>query len=162
MFSVDDKKKMLKDLVEVEGFEQYLHTKFPGAKRFSVEGGDASIICLDKVIELSALAGASEAVLGLAHRGRLSTLAKVMQKPYCAIFSEFMGSSAFPSDLDIAGDVKYHMGYSSDKVINENKTIHLSLTPNPSHLEAVNPVVAGKFVQNRTIREKIERQSLEF
>lgn len=144
MFSTDDKKKILKDLVEVEGFEQYLHTKFPGAKRFSIEGGDASIICLDKVIELSALAGASEAVLGMAHRGRLSTLTKVMQKPYCAIFSEFMGSSAFPSDLDIAGDVKYHMGYSSDKVINEHKTIHLSLTPNPSHLEAVNPVVAGK------------------
>ncbi len=144
MFSDDDKKKMLKDLVEVEGFEQYLHTKFPGAKRFSVEGGDASIICLDKVIELSALAGASEAVLGLAHRGRLSTLTKVMQKPYRAVLSEFMGSSAFPSDLGIAGDVKYHMGFSSDKVINENKKIHLSLTPNPSHLEAVNPVVAGK------------------
>jgi 2-oxoglutarate dehydrogenase E1 component len=144
IFSDSDKKKMLKDLVEVEGFEQYLHTKFPGAKRFSIEGGDASILCLDKVIELSALAGVSEAVLGLAHRGRLSTLTKVMQKPYRAVLSEFMGTSAFPMDLGISGDVKYHMGFSSDKMINENTKIHLSLTPNPSHLEAVNPVVAGK------------------
>jgi 2-oxoglutarate dehydrogenase E1 component len=141
--SNDDKKKILKDLTEVEGFEQYLHTKFPGAKRFSVEGGDASIVCLEKVIELSAAKGAKEAVLGLAHRGRLSTLTKVMGKPYRAVLSEFMGNSAFPKDLDIAGDVKYHMGYSSDRIMNGHN-IHLSLTPNPSHLEAVNPVVAGK------------------
>jgi len=144
MFSVDDKKHILKDLVEVEGFEQYLHTKFSGAKRFSVEGGDASIVCLDKVIELSAASGSDEAVLGLAHRGRLSTLTKVMQKPYRAVLSEFIGTSAFPTDLGIAGDVKYHMGFSSDKVTRSGHKIHLSLTPNPSHLEAVNPVVAGK------------------
>jgi len=144
MFSADEKKKFLKDLVEVEGFEQYLHTKFPGAKRFSIEGGDTSIVCLDTVIEESAISGAEEAVLGLAHRGRLSTLTKVMQKPYRAVLSEFSGSSAFPDDLDIAGDVKYHMGYSSDRTIKTGQTIHLSLTPNPSHLEAVNPVVAGK------------------
>ncbi len=143
-FSVEERKKILKDLVEVEGFEQYLHVKFPGAKRFSVEGGDASIISLDMVIEQSAFLGIEEAVIGLAHRGRLSTLTKVMQKPYRAIFSEFMGSSAFPSDLGVAGDVKYHMGYSSDKNTESGNKIHLSLTPNPSHLEAVNPVVAGK------------------
>ncbi|MFK7968341.1 MAG: 2-oxoglutarate dehydrogenase E1 component [Rickettsiaceae bacterium] len=142
--SVDEKKQILKDLVEVEGFEQYLHVKFPGAKRFSVEGGDASIISLDMVIDESSAAGAQEAVIGLAHRGRLSTLTKVIKKPYRAVFSEFMGSSAFPSDLGIAGDVKYHMGYSSDKETKSGKQIHLSLTPNPSHLEAVNPVVAGK------------------
>ena len=142
--SLDEQKKILKDLVEVEGFEQFLHVKFPGAKRFSVEGGDASIVCLDMVIEESVVSGAEEAVIGLAHRGRLSTLTKVMEKPYRAIFSEFMGSSAFPSDLGVAGDVKYHMGYSSDKKTKSGKQIHLSLTPNPSHLEAVNPVVAGK------------------
>ena len=142
--SVDQKKQILKDLVEVEGFEQYLHVKFPGAKRFSVEGGDASIISLDMVVDESSASGAQQAVIGLAHRGRLSTLTKVMQKPYRAIFSEFMGSSAFPSDLGVAGDVKYHMGYSSDKKTKYGKQIHLSLTPNPSHLEAVNPVVAGK------------------
>ncbi len=144
MFSLEDKKYILKDLVEVEGFEQYLHTKFSGAKRFSIEGGDASIVCLDKVIELSAASGSDEVVLGLAHRGRLSTLTKVMQKPYRAVLSEFMGTSAFPTDLGISGDVKYHMGFSSDKVTRSGHTIHLSLTPNPSHLEAVNPVVAGK------------------
>ncbi len=144
IFSIDEKRKFLKDLVEVEGFEQYLHTKFPGAKRFSIEGGDASIVCLDTVIEESAISGAEEAVLGLAHRGRLSTLTKVMQKPYRAVLSEFSGSSAFPDDLDIAGDVKYHMGYSSNRVVKTGQKIHLSLTPNPSHLEAVNPVVAGK------------------
>lgn len=130
--------------MEVEGFEQYLHVKFPGAKRFSIEGGDASIISLDRIIEESASIGAEEAVIGLAHRGRLSTLTKIMNKPYRAIFSEFMGSSAFPSDLGITGDVKYHMGYSSDKTTKSGKKVHLSLTANPSHLGAVNPVVAGK------------------
>ena len=142
-FSNEDKKRFLQDLVEVEGFEQYLHTKFPGAKRFSIEGGDASIVCLNVVIEESCNHNAQEAVIGMAHRGRLSTLTKVMQKPYRAVLAEFKGSSAFPKELNIAGDVKYHMGYSSDKTIN-GKQIHLSLTPNPSHLEAVNPVVAGK------------------
>ncbi len=142
--SDDQKKEILKDLVEVEGFEQYLHVKFPGAKRFSIEGGDASIISLDIVIDESSAFDVQEAVIGLAHRGRLSTLTKIMQKPYRAIFSEFGGNSAFPSDLGIMGDVKYHMGYSSDKKTKYGKQIHLSLTPNPSHLEAVNPVVAGK------------------
>lgn len=142
--SLEEKKAILQDLVEVEGFEQYLHVKFPGAKRFSVEGGDASIISLSKVIEESAAAGAEEAVIGLAHRGRLSTLTKIMGKPYRAIFSEFMGTTAFPSDLGVTGDVKYHMGYSSDKTTESGKKVHLSLTANPSHLEAVNPVVAGK------------------
>jgi len=142
--SLEEKKTILQDIVEVEGFEQYLHVKFPGAKRFSVEGGDASIISLSKVIEESAAAGAEEAVIGLAHRGRLSTLTKIMGKPYRAIFSEFMGTSAFPSDLGVTGDVKYHMGYSSDKTTESGKKVHLSLTANPSHLEAVNPVVAGK------------------
>lgn len=154
IFNADEKKKFLKDLVEVEGFEQYLHTKFPGAKRFSIEGGDASIICLDTVIEESAISGAEEAVLGLAHRGRLSTLTKVMHKPYRAVLSEFSGSSAFPDDLDIAGDVKYHMGYSSDRVIKTGQTIHLSLTPNPSHLEAVNPVVAGKVRAKQDCKDR--------
>ncbi len=142
-FSEQEQKKMLSDLVEVEGFEQYIHTKFPGAKRFSIEGGDAAILCLDKMIELSADNDVKEIVLGLAHRGRLSTLTKVMQKPYRAVLAEFTGKSSFPEDLGVAGDVKYHMGYSSDRVYNDKK-IHLSLTPNPSHLEAVNPVVAGK------------------
>lgn len=143
-FSDQDKQTMLQDLVEVEGFEQYLNTKFPGAKRFSVEGADTAIICLNKAIELLAASGTQEAVLGLAHRGRLSTLTKVMQKPYRAILSEFMGNGIFPNDLNVGGDVKYHMGFSSDKITSQGHKIHLSLMSNPSHLEAVNPVLAGK------------------
>lgn len=139
----NEKRKILKDLVEIEGFEQYLHTKFPGAKRFSIEGGEASISCLERIIEEAASSNVKEVVLGMAHRGRLSTLTKVMKKPYRAVLSEFIGGATFPSDLNVAGDVKYHMGYSSDRVI-AGKNLHLSLTPNPSHLEAVNPVVAGK------------------
>lgn len=137
-------KEILQDLVKIEGFEQYIHTKFPGAKRFSIEGGDTSIVALKKMIELSGDNGVADIVIGMAHRGRLCTLTNVMNKPYRAVFSEFMGTSAFPSDIELAGDVKYHMGYSSDITGTKNNQIHLSLTPNPSHLEAVNPVVAGK------------------
>ena len=137
-------KTLLQDLVEIEGLEQYLHIKFPGAKRFSVEGNDTSIVCLEKAIEYAADHNVEDVVLGMAHRGRLNTLTKVLGKPYRALLSEFMGTSAFPKELDVSGDVKYHMGYSSDLVTDLGNKIHLSLTPNPSHLEAVNPVVAGK------------------
>ncbi|XVN42228.1 MAG: 2-oxoglutarate dehydrogenase E1 component [Candidatus Rickettsia vulgarisii] len=138
-----DKKKILQDLVEVEGFEQYLHIKFPGAKRFSVEGGDATVVAIDKAIDLAMDYEIEGVVIGMAHRGRLSTLAKVMSKPYKAIMSGFMTGSFFPDDLGISGDVKYHVGYSSDRV-RDKSSIHLSMAFNPSHLEAVNPVVAGK------------------
>lgn len=151
-FSNDEKKNILRDLVEVEGFDQYLHTKFPGAKRFSVRGGDTSIVCLDKAIKYAASYGCEDVVLGMAHRGRLSTLTKVMAKPYRAVMSEFMGGSAFPTELDIAGDVKYHMGFSSDRVTEDGHQVHLSLTPNPSHLEAVNPVVAGKVRSKQDLK----------
>ncbi|WP_194966733.1 2-oxoglutarate dehydrogenase E1 component [Rickettsia endosymbiont of Cardiosporidium cionae] len=136
------KTEILKQLIKVESFEQYLHNKFPGAKRFSIEGGEAYIICLDHLTSLSAENGTKDIVLGLAHRGRLSTMTSIMEKPYSHVFAEFSNISS-NYELDVSGDVKYHMGYSSDKLINE-KSIHLSLTPNPSHLESVNPVVAGK------------------
>lgn len=136
--------EFLQHLVEIEGLEQYLHVKFPGAKRFSIEGGDTSIVALIKAIEFAASKNISDVVIGMAHRGRLSTLAKVLGKPYRAILAEFMGTYAFPPELNVSGDVKYHMGYSSDKTTKNNNKIHLSLCPNPSHLEAVNPVVAGK------------------
>ena len=139
----EKQKKTLLDLAQIESFEQYLHTKFPGAKRFSIEGGETSLISLNVAIEEFAKTGVQEVVLGMAHRGRLSSLVKVMGKPYRALLSEFLGSLSVPESLNVSGDVKYHMGYSSDQVIEGNK-IHLSLTPNPSHLEAVNPVVAGK------------------
>lgn len=159
LLSNDDRKKNLQDLVEVEGFEQYLHTKFPGAKRFSVEGGDSSIVCLDRAIKFEASHGCQDVVLGMAHRGRLSTITKVMKKPYRAVISEFMGGTAFPTDLDIAGDVKYHMGYSSDRTMADGTTVHLSLTPNPSHLEAVNPVVAGKVRSKQDLKGR-DRKSV--
>lgn len=154
IYSCAEKKNFLQDLVEVEGFEQYLHTKFPGAKRFSIEGGDMAILSLNFAIKQSALKETQEAVIGLAHRGRLSTLTKVMKKPYRAIFAEFFGNSAFPEEFDIAGDVKYHMGFSSDRIIESCHNIHLSLTPNPSHLEAVNSVVAGKVRAKQDILER--------
>ncbi|WP_425361013.1 2-oxoglutarate dehydrogenase E1 component [Candidatus Tisiphia endosymbiont of Stenodema calcarata] len=138
-----DKKDILKDLVEIEGFEQYLHTKFPGAKRFSVEGGEGAVVAIDKAIDMSTVHGLEDVVIGMAHRGRLSTLAKVMTKPYKAILSGFITGSILPTDLGISGDVKYHIGYSSDQ-IREGSKVHLSMADNPSHLEAVNPVVAGK------------------
>ncbi|WP_375331966.1 2-oxoglutarate dehydrogenase E1 component [Candidatus Tisiphia endosymbiont of Temnostethus pusillus] len=138
-----DKKNILQDLVEIEGFEQYLHTKFPGAKRFSVEGGEASVVAIDKAIDMSIIHGIEDVVIGMAHRGRLSTLAKVMTKPYKAILSGFITGSILPTDLGVSGDVKYHIGYSSDQ-IREGVKVHLSMADNPSHLEAVNPVVAGK------------------
>lgn len=142
-FTDAQRKDFLHQLVRVEMFEHFLHTKFPGAKRFSAEGGENAVLALDVAINKSAQLGVEEVVLGLAHRGRLSTLTTIMRKPYRALFSEFMGGMSFPEHLGVAGDVKYHMGYSSDRITNGCK-IHLSLTPNPSHLEAVNPVVAGK------------------
>ncbi|MFN7037993.1 MAG: 2-oxoglutarate dehydrogenase E1 component [Alphaproteobacteria bacterium] len=139
----NEKKKILQDIIEVEGFEQYLHVKFPGTKRFSVEGGATSINSLETIIEASANLGVKEVVVGMAHRGRLNVLTKTMGKPYHAMLSEFQGNLAYPEEMDISGDVKYHLGTSSDKDFNGNM-VHLSLAANPSHLEAVNPVVAGK------------------
>ncbi|WPY01087.1 2-oxoglutarate dehydrogenase E1 component [Candidatus Trichorickettsia mobilis] len=157
--TAQDKRSILNELIEVEGFEHYLHTKFPGAKRFSIEGGDSSVVALNQLINIVANCGVREVVIGMAHRGRLSTLTKVMHKPYRAVFSEFMGNSAFTLGMDVSGDVKYHMGYSSDHDINGNK-IHLSLTPNPSHLEAVNPVVAGKVRAKQDLINDFERKKV--
>lgn len=142
-FNKQEKVSMLENLMAATSMENYLHVKFPGAKRFSVEGGEATIAALEDSIEFLAKNGSKEAVIGMAHRGRLNTLTRVMGKPYRAIFAEFKGASAFPDDLGISGDVKYHMGYKSIRKI-ENNEIELELLPNPSHLEAVNPVVAGR------------------
>ncbi|MGV2432809.1 MAG UNVERIFIED_CONTAM: hypothetical protein LVQ98_05770 [Rickettsiaceae bacterium] len=134
---------ILDNLIAASGMEHYLHVKFPGAKRFSIEGGEATIAALQDSIEYLAKTGVKEAVIGMAHRGRLNVLTRIMGKPYRALFSEFKGASAFSQKLGIAGDVKYHMGYESTKNIDGNE-INLTLLPNPSHLEAVNPVVAGR------------------
>ena len=142
-FDKAKKTKILSSLTAVEMFEVYLHTKFPGAKRFSIEGGESNVIAIEEVIEKSAKNNTQEAVFGMAHRGRLSILAKVMKKPYRAIFSEFKGGIFIPDDLNLPGDVKYHLSSSADVNI-DGKNIHLTLTPNPSHLELVNSVVSGR------------------
>ncbi|MBS0236720.1 MAG: 2-oxoglutarate dehydrogenase E1 component [Proteobacteria bacterium] len=139
----EQKKEALFDLIETEMFESFAHTKFPGTKRFSIEGGEATIPILKAAIQRSVEYSVREVIVGMAHRGRLNTLTKLMQKPYHAMFSEFKGELAYPSELGIPGDVKYHLGASCDLEIAGQK-VHMSLTPNPSHLEVVNSVVLGK------------------
>ncbi|MDD9331962.1 MAG: 2-oxoglutarate dehydrogenase E1 component, partial [Wolbachia sp.] len=148
-----DKKEILKHLVESEMFEQFLHMKFPGYKRFSIEGGESTVVAIEKVISNSTTFGIKEVVIGMAHRGRLNVLTKVMGKEYSAMLSEFQGNLAYPGDLDVSGDVKYHLGCSSDRTLDNNKKIHLSLCSNPSHLEAINPVLAGRVRAKQSSKE---------
>jgi 2-oxoglutarate dehydrogenase E1 component len=142
-FTKEGKLAILNKLIEAEGFERFLHKRFPGTKRFGLDGGEAMVPALEQVIKRGGNLGVDDIVLGMAHRGRLNVLAAVMGKPYKAIFHEFQGGSTVPSDIEGSGDVKYHMGASSDREFDGN-TVHLSLTANPSHLEIVNPVVLGK------------------
>lgn len=144
LLSNESKIEALKDLIDVEGFEQFIHNRFPGTKRFSVEGGETSILAMKEIIDVAAAGDVKEVIIGMAHRGRLNVLTKIMSKDYAAMLSEFQGNLAHLEELNISGDVKYHMGRSADFVTKSGNKIHLSLTPNPSHLEAVNPVVAGK------------------
>ena len=142
-FTREGRKAILNKLVEAEGFEKFLHVKYMGTKRFGLDGGEALIPAMEAIIKRGGQLGLQDIVIGMPHRGRLSVLANVMQKPYRAIFHEFQGGSYKPEDVDGSGDVKYHLGASSDREFDGNK-VHLSLTANPSHLEAVNPVVLGK------------------
>ncbi|MBN8838206.1 MAG: 2-oxoglutarate dehydrogenase E1 component [Sphingobacteriia bacterium] len=136
------KKRILQKLNEGVIFEKFLHTKYIGQKRFSLEGGETTIAALDAIINTAANNHVEEVVIGMAHRGRLNVLANVMGKTYEQIFSEFEGTAKVDQTMG-SGDVKYHMGYGSDVVTSDDKNIHLKLMPNPSHLEAVNPVVLG-------------------
>jgi 2-oxoglutarate dehydrogenase E1 component len=142
-FTREGKISILKKLIESEGFERFLHKRFPGTKRFGLDGGEATVPALEQVIKRGGAMGVNEIALGMSHRGRLNVLAAVMGKPYRTIFHEFQGGSSVPSDIGGSGDVKYHMGASSDRAF-DGKSVHLSLTANPSHLEIVNPVVLGK------------------
>ncbi|MFZ9684639.1 MAG: 2-oxoglutarate dehydrogenase E1 component, partial [Gemmobacter sp.] len=142
-FTQNGRKAILNKLVEAEGFEKFCHVKFMGTKRFGLDGGEALIPAMEQIIKRGGALGVRDIVIGMPHRGRLSVLANVMGKPYRAIFNEFQGGSFKPEDVDGSGDVKYHLGASSDRAFDGN-TVHLSLTANPSHLEAVNPVVLGK------------------
>ncbi|MCG2841572.1 2-oxoglutarate dehydrogenase E1 component [Sandaracinobacter sp. RS1-74] len=142
-FTPEGKKAILNKLIEAEQFEKFLARKYVGTKRFGLEGGEAAIPALESIIKVGGAQGVNEIVIGMPHRGRLNVLANVMQKPFKVIFHEFSGGSSNPDDVGGSGDVKYHLGASTDRAFDGNH-VHLSLAPNPSHLEAVNPVVLGK------------------
>jgi 2-oxoglutarate dehydrogenase E1 component len=155
VFSKEGKVAILKKLIETQGFEQFLHRRFPGTKRFGLDGGESMVPALEQIIKRGGALGVKDIVIGMPHRGRLNVLAAVMGKPYHVIFHEFQGGSSLPSDVQGSGDVKYHLGASSDREFDGN-SVHLSLTANPSHLEIVNPVVIGKVraKQAFTLREQ--------
>jgi 2-oxoglutarate dehydrogenase E1 component len=130
-------------LVSADGFERFLHKKYVGTKRFGLDGGEALIPAMEQILKRGGQLGIKEVVVGMPHRGRLNILNNVMDKPFRAIISEFLGNPANPEEAGGSGDVKYHMGVSSDRCFDDNE-IHLSLAPNPSHLEIVDPVVVGR------------------
>ena len=140
--TLDQKRRILEKLNQGVIFEKFLHTKYIGQKRFSLEGGESTIAALDAIINTGAENGVEEVVIGMAHRGRLNVLANIMGKTYEQIFSEFEGTAVLDQTMG-SGDVKYHMGYSSEVETIANKKVHLKLMQNPSHLEAVDPVVLG-------------------
>jgi 2-oxoglutarate dehydrogenase E1 component len=142
-FSAEEKKAILSTLTEVEAFEQFLQVKYPGTKRFSIQGGDATIPGLEAIMRRAVGMGAKEIIYGMPHRGRMNVLTTILGKPYAELLSIFHGNVDFPDWVNSSGDVKYHLGVSSDREI-EGRKVHVSLLANPSHLEAVNPVVAGK------------------
>ncbi len=142
-FTVEGKKAILNKLIEAELFEKFAEVKYTGTKRFGLEGGEAMVPALEQIIKRGGQLGIREIVIGMAHRGRLNVLANVMGKPHRAIFNEFKGGSFKPDEVEGSGDVKYHLGASSDRSFDGNN-VHLSLTANPSHLEIVDPVVLGK------------------
>jgi len=142
-FTREGKRAILNKLVEAEGFEKFCDLKFTGTKRFGLDGGESMIPALEQIIKRGGALGVRDIVIGMAHRGRLNVLAQVMAKPHRAIFHEFKGGSSTPNEIEGSGDVKYHLGASSDREFDNNK-VHLSLTANPSHLEIVDPVVLGK------------------
>jgi len=142
-FTEFEQRQILRQLVEAEGFERFLHLKYTGTKRFGLDGAESLMPMLTAVFTRAAELGVREISLGMPHRGRLNVLANVMRKPFTAIFAEFQGNPANPQDVQGSGDVKYHLGTSADRELG-GRMVHLSLAANPSHLEAVDPVVLGK------------------
>ncbi len=157
-FTENGKKAILNKMVQAEGFEKYLHVKFVGTKRFGLDGGESLIPALEQIIKRGGNLGAKEIKIGMPHRGRLNVLANVMGKPFKAIFSEFFGKSVNTSK-DFEGDVKYHLGASSNREFDGN-SVHISLTDNPSHLEAVNPVVLGQVRAKQFFHKDKERKKV--
>jgi 2-oxoglutarate dehydrogenase E1 component len=158
IFTENGKKAILNKIIEAEGFEKYLHIKFVGTKRFGIDGGESLIPALEQIIKRGGNLGVKEIKIGMSHRGRLNVLANVMGKPFKAIFNEFFGSSVTPK-RDFEGDVKYHLGASSNREFDGN-VVHISLTDNPSHLEAVNPVVLGQVRAKQFFHKDPERKKV--
>ena len=159
-FTREGKRAILNKLVEAEGFEKFLDVRYTGTKRFGLDGAEAMIPALEQIIKRGGALGVREIVLGMAHRGRLNVLSQVMGKPHRAIFNEFKGGSASPQDVEGSGDVKYHLGASSDREFDGNK-VHLSLTANPSHLEIVDPVVLGKVrAKQDQLNDQVDRETV--
>ncbi|MEQ8411378.1 MAG: 2-oxoglutarate dehydrogenase E1 component [Erythrobacter sp.] len=154
-FTPEGKKAILSAVMRGEVYEEFLGKKYVGTKRFGLDGGESMIPALEAVIKHGGSAGVREIIYGMAHRGRLNVLANVMAKPYRVIFHEFSGGSANPEDVGGSGDVKYHLGTSTDREF-DGISVHMSLTPNPSHLEAVNPVVLGKARAQSAIRDDLD------
>jgi len=158
-FTDKGKRAILERLTAAEGLEKFLHVKFPGTKRFGLDGGEALIPAIEQVLKRGGQLGVKEAVFGMAHRGRLNVLTNIMMKRFAALFSEFQGTPANPEDVQGSGDVKYHLGASADREFDGN-VIHLSLTANPSHLEIVNPVVLGKVRAKQEQRRDKQREEV--
>ncbi|MBI3451598.1 MAG: 2-oxoglutarate dehydrogenase E1 component [Rhodospirillales bacterium] len=156
-FTEKGKKAILERLTAAEVFERFLDKKYTGTKRFGLDGAESTIPALEQIIKRGGLLGLREIVIGMPHRGRLNVLANFMGKPFAAIFSEFQGNAAHPDDVQGSGDVKYHLGTSSDRDFDGNN-VHLSLTANPSHLEAVDPVVLGKVRAKQMQRKGLTRE----
>ena len=158
-FTVEGKKAILNKVIEAEQYEKFLGRKYVGTKRFGLDGGESMIPALEAVIKYGGQYGVRELVFGMAHRGRLNVLANVMGKPFRAIFHEFSGGSSNPADVGGSGDVKYHLGTSTDREF-DGVGVHMSLLPNPSHLEAVNPVVLGKTRATQDWRQDCDREQV--
>ncbi len=158
-FTAKGKRAILDRLIETESFEQYLDKKFTGTKRFGLDGGESLVPAMEQIFKRGTQLGIQEIVIGMAHRGRLNVLATVMDKPFQAIFSEFQSGTVHPDDVLGSGDVKYHLGTSSDRVF-DGRTVHLSLTANPSHLEVVNTVCLGKVRGKQLQRGDVDREKV--
>ena len=157
-FSLNGKEAILKKLIQAEGFEKFLHTKYVGTKRFGLDGGESLIPALEQIIKIGGQSKVKEVKIGMSHRGRLNVLANVLQKSYKRIFNEFAGEISSSAE-DGAGDVKYHLGASSNREFDGN-SVHVSLTDNPSHLEAVNPVVLGQTRAKQYFHQDKERKKV--
>ena len=155
-FTPQGKKAILNKVIEAEEWEKFLARKYVGTKRFGLDGGEAMIPAMEAIIKYGGQYGVREIVYGMAHRGRLNMLANVMAKPYHAIFHEFLGGSIHPDDVGGSGDVKYHLGTSTDREF-DGINVHMSLVANPSHLEAVNPVVLGKVRAQQVHRDDLAK-----